>query len=115
MQGVGFRPFVYRLARANSLFGWVLNGEEGVEIFLEGPDSHFLEFMNSLTAAAPAAAQITEIKVFNREAAGFVNLRFARVRGGTGPLCEFLLICRFATSVCGNFLILRIGAIGIRT
>ena len=71
VQGVGFRPFVYRLARANSLFGWVLNGEEGVEIFLEGPDSNFLEFMNSLTAAAPAAAQITEIKVFNRDAAGF--------------------------------------------
>ena len=38
VQGVGFRPFVYRLARANTLFGWVLNGEEGVEIFLEGSE-----------------------------------------------------------------------------
>ena len=39
VQGVGFRPFVYRLARANTLAGWVLNGEEGVEIFVEGADN----------------------------------------------------------------------------
>ena len=32
VQGVGFRPFVYRLACANDLKGWVLNAEEGVEI-----------------------------------------------------------------------------------
>jgi hydrogenase maturation protein HypF len=30
VQGVGFRPFVYCLARANILTGWVLNGQEGV-------------------------------------------------------------------------------------
>lgn len=35
VQGVGFRPFVYRLARTNDLNGWVLNAEEGVEIHLE--------------------------------------------------------------------------------
>ena len=34
VQGVGFRPFVYRLARANTLSGWVLNGDQGVEIHL---------------------------------------------------------------------------------
>ena len=36
VQGVGFRPFVYRLAQANTLAGWVLNGDQGVEIHLEG-------------------------------------------------------------------------------
>ena len=36
VQGVGFRPFVFRLAQANTLAGWVLNDENGVEIHLEG-------------------------------------------------------------------------------
>jgi hydrogenase maturation protein HypF len=73
VQGVGFRPFVYRLARANSLFGWVLNGEEGVEIFLEGPEQSYLEFLNRLTQEPPPAAQISKIEVFNRDPAGLSN------------------------------------------
>jgi hydrogenase maturation protein HypF len=38
VQGVGFRPFVFRLALANTLTGWVFNDEDGVEIHLEGPN-----------------------------------------------------------------------------
>jgi hydrogenase maturation protein HypF len=63
VQGVGFRPFVYRLARANTLAGWVLNGEEGVEIFVEGTDNGLEAFVKELTAAPPLAAQITNIEV----------------------------------------------------
>ena len=63
VQGVGFRPFVYRLARANTLGGWVLNGEEGVEIFVEGADDGLEAFVKELTAAPPSAAHITEIEV----------------------------------------------------
>jgi hydrogenase maturation protein HypF len=63
VQGVGFRPFVYRLARANTLAGWVLNGEEGVEIFVEGADQGLQAFVHELTAAPPSAAHITEIEV----------------------------------------------------
>jgi hydrogenase maturation protein HypF len=63
VQGVGFRPFVYRLARANTLAGWVLNGEQGVEIFVEGADNGLRAFVKELTAAPPSAAHITEIEV----------------------------------------------------
>jgi hydrogenase maturation protein HypF len=70
VQGVGFRPFVFRLARENSLSGWVLNGEDGVEIFLEGPEQSYLEFLSRLTQDAPPAAQLAKIEVLNCEPAG---------------------------------------------
>jgi len=63
VQGVGFRPFVYRLARANTLAGWVLNGEEGVEIFLEGAEKGLLAFVQDLKTQPPPASCITDIEV----------------------------------------------------
>jgi hydrogenase maturation protein HypF len=63
VQGVGFRPFVYRLARANTLAGWVLNGEEGVEIFLEGAEPGLQAFVQDLKTQPPPAASIAEIEV----------------------------------------------------
>jgi hydrogenase maturation protein HypF len=63
VQGVGFRPFVYRLARANTLNGWVLNGEEGVEIHLEGAETGLQAFVRGLKSQHPPAASIAEIDV----------------------------------------------------
>jgi hydrogenase maturation protein HypF len=63
VQGVGFRPFVYRLARANTLAGWVLNGDEGVEIHLEGERERLDAFLDELRTGSPAAATITAIDV----------------------------------------------------
>ncbi len=63
VQGVGFRPFVYRLACANTLNGWVLNAEEGVEIHLEGAEASLEAFIRDLKAQPPPAATISEIDV----------------------------------------------------
>ncbi len=63
VQGVGFRPFVHRLACANTLAGWVLNGEEGVEIFLEGAEKGLLAFVRDLKMQTPPAARIAEIEI----------------------------------------------------
>ncbi len=63
VQGVGFRPFVYRLASANTLNGWVLNAEEGVEIYLEGAEAGLDAFVRELKAQPPPAASIAEIDV----------------------------------------------------
>jgi hydrogenase maturation protein HypF len=63
VQGVGFRPFVYRLAQANTLAGWVLNGEQGVEIHLEGSQERVNNFIRDLKSSPPQAARIAEIEV----------------------------------------------------
>ena len=70
VQGVGFRPFVFRLARANTLAGWVLNGDQGVEIRLEGERERLDAFLRELRAEAPVAASITTIDVDAAEPSG---------------------------------------------
>ncbi len=70
VQGVGFRPFVYRLARANTLNGWVLNAEEGVEIHLEGAEDGLEAFVRDLKTQPPPAASIAEIEVQPAESEG---------------------------------------------
>src|SRR5512135_2726368 len=71
VQGVGFRPFVFRLAHELSLNGWVLNGEEGVEIHLEGPEHAIENFEHRLKREAPPASRITAIEAQWIEPAGF--------------------------------------------
>lgn len=70
VQGVGFRPFVYRLAKANALNGWVLNGEQGVEIHLEGTEEHLQDFLRDLKSNPPPAAIVSEVQVEQTEPQG---------------------------------------------
>lgn len=63
VQGVGFRPFVYRLARDQGLAGWILNGEAGVEIHVEGQTAALADFLRSIEATPPPAARIAALDV----------------------------------------------------
>jgi len=63
VQGVGFRPFVYRMAVKNELAGYVRNrGDAGVEILLEGDTQNIKNFMGDLTEKKPPLAQIDSVK-----------------------------------------------------
>lgn len=57
VQGVGFRPFVYRLARRHGLSGTVRNALGQVEILVQGPDPVIRAFANELIAGAPPLAR----------------------------------------------------------
>jgi hydrogenase maturation protein HypF len=61
VQGVGFRPFVARIAWACRLAGWVKNTPEGVAIHLEGAPEDLAEFRARLCREAPAAAEIHQV------------------------------------------------------
>src|SRR5215469_8510565 len=62
VQGVGFRPFVFRLARRHSLAGWVRNSTGPVEIEVEGDPAGLRRFLAQLTAEAPPLAAIEEVR-----------------------------------------------------
>ncbi len=70
VQGVGFRPQVYRLARTYSLTGWVLNREDGVEIHVEGSDDKIQEFAAALRDQSPPGASIRSIEALETEPTG---------------------------------------------
>ena len=55
VQGVGFRPFVYRLARDHGITGWVRNGGEGVEIHAEGSPEALDAFVKGFEEPPPAS------------------------------------------------------------
>uniref|UniRef100_UPI00404B5277 acylphosphatase n=1 Tax=Desulfobacca sp. TaxID=2067990 RepID=UPI00404B5277 len=60
---MGFRPFVYRLARKYQLGGYVLNTAGAVELEVEGPPEKVVAFLEELTNAAPTLASIQEVVV----------------------------------------------------
>ncbi len=62
VQGVGFRPSVFRLAHELHLRGWVLNDSAGAEVALAGREEDIRHFQARLPACLPAAADIREIQ-----------------------------------------------------
>ena len=64
VQGVGFRPFIYRIASKNGLSGYVRNlGDAGVEIVVEGAKKDIVNFINDVKSTPPPQAKIDELKV----------------------------------------------------
>lgn len=63
VQGVGFRPFVYRLATAHQLQGTVDNRNDGVLIYVSGSSERISRFVSALEREAPTAAVIEKVNV----------------------------------------------------
>ena len=85
VQGVGFRPFVLRLAHAHTLAGWVQNGEDGVEIHLEGDEDRVRAFLTALEREAPAAASISVVQVEASDAVGVTTFSIRESRPAKRP------------------------------
>jgi hydrogenase maturation protein HypF len=63
VQGVGFRPYVYRLAHELGLGGYVLNDTHGVLLEVEGTDAAVERFLARLQPNAPALAVVERVEI----------------------------------------------------
>ena len=61
VQGVGFRPFVARLARELDLDGWVNNEADGVTVDIQGPAHRLQAFQEALRTHAPPRARVVSL------------------------------------------------------
>ncbi len=77
VQGVGFRPFVYRLARRHALGGWVRNEAGEVQIVVEGAPGELEAFAGALVREAPPLARIARIEREPREPEGLTEFVIA--------------------------------------
>jgi hydrogenase maturation protein HypF len=84
VQGVGFRPFVYNLARELGLRGRVWNSSQGVLIDLEGLESSIQDFIDGLRRRAPALARVEAVEVEERGPRGFGDFRIETSRSDEG-------------------------------
>ena len=92
VQGVGFRPFVYRLAKTLNLKGYVVNmGGSDVEIHVEGLDGYVEEFLRRLEREKPPQARILKVEIEACEPQGFSDfeiresIKAARLRSMIPP------------------------------
>ena len=85
VQGVGFRPFVYRLAKEYGITGWVLNGETGVEIHAEGSAAAIEAFAHAIAGEPPPAARIAGFKMARTDVAHFTAFEIRRSEHRAAP------------------------------
>lgn len=84
VQGVGFRPFVYRLARRLGLRGLVFNSTSGVTVEIEGDEERLEEFLSRLRADLPPAASIAGLETARLRPAGYDDFSIRESASGPG-------------------------------
>ena len=78
VQGVGFRPFVYRIAQKYDIRGYVRNNSNSVVVEAEGEADYLEKFLNSLLNDAPPASRIDSIEVKDLPPDGFKDFKILR-------------------------------------
>jgi hydrogenase maturation protein HypF len=63
VQGVGFRPFVYGIARREQIAGWVRNSTSGVNIHIQATEDQLNKFIQALKSEAPLACEIHQLLI----------------------------------------------------
>ncbi|MFA4886539.1 MAG: acylphosphatase, partial [Desulfotomaculaceae bacterium] len=83
VQGVGFRPFVYNLARLWKINGSVLNSSGGVIIEAEGEERNLASFLSELKENPPKLSLITDYKMYELPYCGYTSFKILSSDPGT--------------------------------
>lgn len=89
VQGVGFRPHIYKLALAGGLGGWVKNDASGVTIEAEGPGAALSEFIKDIRRRRPPASRIDSVSSSPLPVTGEKKFSIAG-SGGRGPAAAII-------------------------
>jgi len=101
VQGVGFRPYIYRLAREHRLEGSVSNTPEGVIIRIRGEAASLTAFVEDLPRRRPPLARITELTVESAAVPGTAGFRIEESeegRNATTLIPPDVTVCRACLS-----------------
>jgi hydrogenase maturation protein HypF len=82
VQGVGFRPFIYRLATGSGLKGWVNNSAQGVFIEVEGPRADLEAFLLRLEAEKPPRSSIQSLEASWLDPVGYAGFEIRQSETG---------------------------------
>lgn len=95
VQGVGFRPFVYRLAALHSLNGWVRNVAGAVEIYVEGDGEDLDAFQHELQTDPPPVARIDALELASATVGGSLDFQIVESTDAEGirPVTPDLAMC----------------------
>lgn len=99
VQGVGFRPFVYRLAHRFNLRGWVSNTSKGVVVEVEGDIVVLRRFFEAILEEKPPVSILQDIRSEYLDAIGYINFEIRKSTGGRREafVLPDLAICRECT------------------
>lgn len=96
IQGVGFRPFIYRLASDFNLYGWVNNQTSHVKIHVEGLEINVDSFVKNITLHAPAISVIDNLTTCDSVFKAYKSFSIIRSVDSSGSVTEIspdLAIC----------------------
>ncbi len=96
VQGVGFRPFIYRLALENNLWGSVENRNDGVVVLLNCSDGQLSDFVHQVQTRAPLASKIESIrfeKIGKMQFSGFDIVKSTSVSATITDVSPDIAVC----------------------
>lgn len=88
VQGVGFRPFIYRIAHENNIYGWVENNIRGVFIEAEGNKADVENFILEIRSKAPPASGIEKIDIDEIPPQHFTDFTIQKSRDASEGITE---------------------------